>query len=79
MKIVPAGQFKRTCLRLLDEVGATREPLVITRRGRPVARLVPVDPALVHDWAGAMVGTGRIVGDLVQPAADPAEWEALRS
>ena len=79
VKIVPAGQFKQTCLRLLDEVRETHEPLVITKRGRPVAQLVPVDPALLHDWAGAMVGTGRIVGDLVEPAADPAEWEALRS
>jgi prevent-host-death family protein len=78
MKTVPAGEFKQTCLRLLDEVQETHEPLVITKRGRPVAQLVPLDPSLVDDWAGAMAGTGRIVGDLVESATDPAEWEALR-
>ncbi len=78
VKTIPAGQFKQTCLRLLDEVRETHEPLVITKRGRPVAQLVPVDPSLAEDWAGAMAGTGRIVGDLVEPAADPGEWDALR-
>ena len=76
MKTIPAGRFKQTCLRLLDEVSETQEPLLITKRGRPVAQLVPLDPSLAGDWAGGMVGTGRIVGDLIEPASDPGDWEA---
>jgi prevent-host-death family protein len=41
---VPAGQFKAQCLALLDEVAATGRSLVVTKRGRPVAEVVPVEP-----------------------------------
>jgi prevent-host-death family protein len=50
MKQITATQFKARCLRLLDEVAETGEPLVITKHGRPVARLEPpVQPADLHD------------------------------
>jgi prevent-host-death family protein len=44
MKITPAGQFKARCLRVMDEVRSPdRESVVITKKGRPMARLVPVE------------------------------------
>ena len=45
MKTMAAGEFKNKCLKTLDEVARNRTPVVITKRGRPVARLVPVAPA----------------------------------
>jgi prevent-host-death family protein len=78
MKTVPAGEFKQHCLRLLDEVGASGESIVITKRGRPVAELAPVAAARRDDWRGAMSDRGEITGDLVGPAAEPGEWAALR-
>jgi prevent-host-death family protein len=78
MRTIPAGEFKQTCLRLLDEVGASGEPIVITKRGKPVAQLTPVKPQRSEDWLGAMRHQGEIKGDLVAPAADPGEWDALR-
>lgn len=78
MRTMPAGEFKQTCLRLLDEVGVSGEPIVITKRGRPVAQLVPVKPERAEDWLGAMRDRGKIHGDLVAPATDPGEWDALR-
>jgi len=78
MKIVPAGEFKQTCLRLLDEVSASGEPIVITKRGKPVAQLAPVKPERPEDWLGAMREQGEITGDLVAPAVEPAEWDVLR-
>lgn len=78
MKTVPAGKFKQHCLSLLDEVGASGEPIVVTKRGKPVARLTPVPSVREGDWRGAMRGHGAITGDIVAPAADPAEWDALR-
>lgn len=77
MKTVPAGEFKQTCLRLLDEVGASGEPIVITKRDKPVAQLTPVTPGRGEDWLGAMRDRGEIVGDLVAPAVEPHEWDAL--
>lgn len=43
MRTIPAGRFKAQCLRLLDEVAETGETIVVTKRGRPVAKLQPVD------------------------------------
>lgn len=45
MKRIPAGVFKAQCLALLDEVGP--EGLIITKHGKPVAKLMPMasDPA----------------------------------
>jgi len=78
MRTIAAGQFKQTCLRLLDEVGASGEPIVITKRGRAVAQLTPVEAGRESDWLGAMRDRGEIHGDLVAPATDPGEWDALR-
>lgn len=77
MNTIAAGEFKQRCLALLDEVGASGEPLVITKRGTPVAQLTPVPPERHDDWRGALRGTGEIAGDLVTPAVDPGDWEAL--
>lgn len=43
--IVPAGEFEQRCLALLDQVADTGMPIVVTKRGRPVARIVPIEPA----------------------------------
>ena len=41
--VVPAGEFKQKCLAIIDTVATTHEPVVISKRGKPVARLVPVE------------------------------------
>lgn len=79
MKSVPAGVFKQTCLRLLDEVAETGEGIEVTKHGRPVARVVPVPRQETRDWADCMKGTARIEGDLVSPATDEGDWEVLGS
>lgn len=66
-RTVPAAQFKAQCLGLLDEVEKTRRELVITKRGRPVARVVPLERATRRTPLG-----GRILGDIVGPI-EP-EW-----
>jgi len=78
MRTIAAGAFKQSCLRLLDEVGVSGEPIVITKRGKAVAQLTPLKPERAEEWLGAMQDRGEILGDLVAPAADPDEWEALR-
>jgi prevent-host-death family protein len=74
---MPAGQFKSTCLAVLDEVRSTGEPVIVTKHGKPVAKVVPVEP-LDDDIFGYMRGRIQILGDLIEPATDPDEWEALR-
>lgn len=78
MRTIAAGEFKQHCLRLLDEVAISNDPIVVTKRGRPVAQLVPVGPGRREDWRGALRDQGEITGDVVAPAVDPREWAALR-
>jgi prevent-host-death family protein len=69
---IAAGQFKAKCLGLLDEVQRQRSEIVITKRGKPVAKLVPVDnPA---SFIGSMKGTMEIIGDIVPPI--DVRWNA---
>ena len=52
---------------------------MITRYGKPVAEIVP--PRILKrpkNWLGDMVGTGKILGDIISPASDESEWDALR-
>lgn len=71
---IPAGQFKARCLQLMDVVEETGREVVITKRGRPVARLVPIAEAAARDVFGCMRGTVTVVGDIVAPLEEP--WEA---
>jgi prevent-host-death family protein len=77
MKTMPAGQFKARCLKIMDEVRSTREPVVITKKGRPVAKLVPAD-GQPEDIFGCMKGEVEIVGDIVSPILPLEDWEILR-
>ena len=77
MKSIPAGKFKSQCLSLMDKVQRTRQPLVITKRGKPVAKLVP----MIEDedgWFGRLAGEMEIVGDIESPIYPPEAWEVLR-
>ena len=77
MKKMPAGEFKARCLRVMDEVQNTREPVVITKNGRPVAKLVPAD-AEAQDVFGCLAGTLQILGDIESPVVSLKKWKALR-
>lgn len=74
MKTVAAGEFKARCLSLMDDVQRTRETVIITKRGRPVAKLVPV-AAAKDDFIGRLQGKIRIVGDIESPVMPPETWK----
>jgi prevent-host-death family protein len=77
MRTIPAGQFKARCLRLMDEVRSTREPVLITKKGRPVAKLVPAE-SQPEDIFGCPKDEIKIVGDIESPIVPWEEWDALR-
>jgi prevent-host-death family protein len=76
MKKMPAGAFKIHCLAIMDEVQAKRETVIITKYGKPVAKLVPVkeDTDEIYNFLG---GKGAIRGDVVSPALSSEEWGEL--
>ncbi len=75
-KTIPAGTFKVHCLAIMDEVQAKRQAVVITKRGKPVAKLVPVEKEK-DDIFGFLKGKGKVTGDVVSPALTPEEWGDL--
>jgi prevent-host-death family protein len=71
---IPAAIFKAECLRLMDQVAKTREPIVITKHGRPVAQLVPI-AAEPRSLFGYMKDSVRTEGDVLAPL--DVEWSVL--
>jgi len=77
LKTTTASEFRRNCLRVLGEVNATREAVVIIRNGRPVVKLVPTDNE-AKDFLGCLAGVIEIVGDVESPVGPSEAWEVLR-
>jgi prevent-host-death family protein len=71
-RVVPAGSFKAKCLALLDEVAETGRPIVVTKRGRPVARVTAAAPEAIRSLKGSV----RRERDLVKPTGEA--WRADR-
>ena len=71
---IAAGEFKTKCLKLLDEVAETRETLVVTKHGKPVAQVIPMPHQA--DPFGRMKGSVKILGDIISPL--DVEWEAMK-
>lgn len=79
METIAISKFKATCLAVLERVRRTGEPVLVTKRGEPIAEVVPASrPAAGERTLGDLAGSARIVGDIVSPVADESEWEALR-
>lgn len=78
MKTMPAGEFKARCLRVMEEVRKYRTPVVITKKGKPVAKLMPPDEP-PQGIFGCMADTIKIVGDVESPVLPPIEeWDMHR-
>jgi len=77
VKKMAAGSFKTKCLAVMDEVQAKHETVVITKHGKPVAKLVPVN-AETDDIYNFLAGKGSVAGDVVSPALSPKEWGRLK-
>ena len=70
MKQMAAAKFKAQCLSILDRVDA--EGIVITKRGKPVAKLIPINAASA-DLIGSLKGKIKIKGDILSTGI---RWDA---
>ena len=76
METIAISKFKATCLALLDRVKKTGQPLVITKRGRPVARLSPAAQGTSRYPQSELAGSVDILGDVIAPPHSSKAWEA---
>jgi prevent-host-death family protein len=77
MKKMAAGTFKTNCLAVMDEVQAKREIVVITKHGKAVAKLVPMNTE-TDEIYNFLTGKGAVSGDILSPAISPEEWGELK-
>jgi prevent-host-death family protein len=75
MKRVPAGTFKARCLAIMKTVQATGEPVIVTKRGAPLVKLVPAETA-TRDIFDCMADKAEIVGDIEAPI--PVKWAVMK-
>jgi prevent-host-death family protein len=71
---IPAGEFKAKCLKLMDKVAKDRQPLTITKHGKPVVQVTPI-PAQ-ENIVGSMKGSVLWMGDIISPI--DVEWDAMK-
>lgn len=75
--MIGAAEFKARCLRVIDQMNKDRRPVTITKRGKPVAVLHPVEsPDENRSIIGAMRGSVLAYHEPFRPAADPSDWSA---
>ena len=78
IEVMAISKFKATCLAVLERVRRTGRPLLITRRGEPIAEIIPPRPPVRESgWLGSMATQATVTGDLVEPIVPAAQWEAL--
>jgi prevent-host-death family protein len=76
-KTVAISELKAHCLRLVDEVARGRRELIVTKRGKPIARVVPLEDVPEDDALARLRGT-VLGGDRVEDFDTGVVWEAQR-
>lgn len=71
--VLNTTQFQKQCVHLIQEVHDTQREIVITKRGKPLAKLVAVQDERLLPFIGSLTGVGQTTGDLLEPVE--AEWE----
>ena len=77
-EVITISQFKARCRAVMDKVNRTGRPIIVTYRGKPMARIAPPSPSdQKRSWLGSFRKTGRIVGDVITPVIDNDAWSVL--
>jgi prevent-host-death family protein len=71
---IQAGKFKAKCLKLMDKVQKTKKRIIITKRNKPIAQLIPVSEKKNQSLFGIMKGTIHLLGDIMSPINEA--WDA---
>jgi prevent-host-death family protein len=74
-KTIGAGAFKAKCLSIMDDVHNGHGEIVVTKRGKPFVKIVPVAQEKQESIFGFLKGQVKIVGDIVSPIVEPWEWD----
>lgn len=80
MEEISISQFKATCLAIFARVKRTQKPILVFRKGEPIAQVVPPPlSSMPQSWLGSLSDSGQMLGDVTDPISPPEEWETLRA
>jgi prevent-host-death family protein len=77
MKQIRASAFKARCLAIMDKIQSTGEPVIVTKRGAPVVKVIPVQ-ATDGELFGFMAGKFKVIGDIESPLVPLKNWKITR-
>ncbi|MDM8525699.1 type II toxin-antitoxin system Phd/YefM family antitoxin [Desulfococcaceae bacterium HSG8] len=77
MEEIQLSDFQNNFYNIIRSVSRSDKPVLIADKGKSLVKIVPVLPSEKNSWLGCMIGTGKIVGDIVSPAEDSDVWEVL--
>ena len=78
IEVMAISKFKATCLAVLERVRRTGRPILVTRRGEPIAEVIPPRPSVRESgWLGSLATHAVVTCDIVEPLVPTAEWEVL--
>jgi len=77
MKQMRASAFKARCLKVMNDIQATGEPVIVTKRGKPVVKVVPVESEM-GDIFGFMAEKGTSIGDIESPVVPLKDWKIMK-
>ncbi len=77
MKQMRASAFKAQCLKVMSDIQATGEPVIVTKRGKPVVKVIPIKPEK-DDIFGSMADEVKIIGDIESPVVPLKAWKITR-
>ena len=77
-KQIPAAEFKAKCLQIMDRVAKDGRPVVVTKRGKPVVRIVPVEEPKESDILGCLADRYQIIGDIEESPFPATLWKVLK-
>jgi prevent-host-death family protein len=76
---ISISDFKATCLAVLERIRRTGRPVLVTKRGVPIAEILPPSQRITgQDWIGALRDSVTVTGDIVAPVSDEDDWESLK-
>ena len=78
MKLMRASAFKARCLSVMNEIQATGEPVTVTKRGKPVVKVIPAESEK-NDIFGFMAGKAKIIGDIESPVVPLKDWKIFKT
>ena len=77
MKQMRASVFKARCLKVMNDIQATGEPVIVTKRGKPVVKVIPAEPEK-DDILGFLAEKGAIIGDIESPVVPLKDWKIMK-